>query len=370
MYFTIIRGSEGREVWRTDGTTSGTESVFIAPYEYWQNEIPPFILGEINDKLIFSNTNDYYAQYPDSYIELYSINQENGEPQNFFTMDARPYFQFNLSGWYQSINYQNKLFVPIMLYEGDDQFKLSFLKTDGTTEGTHVLGPLPLDALSIENLTKCGDYLYFTEGYSPILSLWRTNGENGGTVKLRSIGDDYENISDIVCHKNNLYYSLYTYSTEISDYIGTLEVTNGIYNQHQEITIDRVDDEPINQINELYSDGNLLYLTISEGIHGVEPYVANPDIVLSTEEINEGLANNNQNVLIYPNPTSSEINVISNDQSKIKQIQIYDLTGKLIEIGIYNSNEVKINLGKYNSGIYLLKVNTEKNTTTKKVVVK
>lgn len=368
LYFTAKfineSGPNGRQVWRTNGTTQGTEMIFEAPYEYWQSSQPPHILGEIEGKLIFVNVNAHHNQY----LELYSIDQNNGEPQMFFSMDALPHQGGNY-GTITPFKYQDKLVMPIMLPIGVNELKMSFLKTDGTTDGTVVLNPI--DSFGVYNSVICGNYLYFTDYWNT--SLWRTNVENNGTLNLIDVQLGYEKVSNLTCHKDNLYFSYLNYH-EIGEgnyeYEGVLNVTNGNPNEIHSIQLNRIDNDPISEITNIHSDGNLLYMTMTERTHGNELYVANPDFVLSTEEINEGLTKDNSKVLIYPNPTSSEINVVSNDQSKIKQIQLYDLTGKLMEIGLYNSNEVKINLEKYNSGIYLLKVQTEKNTTTKKVIVR
>ena len=368
LYFTAKflneSGPNGRQVWRTNGTTQGTEMIFEAPYEYWQSSQPPHILGEIEGKLIFVNVNAHHNQY----LELYSIDQNNGEPQMFFSMDALPHQGGNY-GTITPFKYQDKLVMPIMLSIGVNELKMSFLKTDGTTDGTVVLNQI--DSFGVYNSVICGNYLYFTDYWNT--SLWRTNVENNGTLNLIDVQLGYEKVSNLTCHKDNLYFSYMNYH-EIGEgnyeYEGVLNVTNGNPNEIHSIQLNRIDNDPISEITNIHSDGNLLYMTMTERIHGNELYVANPDFVLSTEEINEGLTKDNSKVLIYPNPTSSEINVVSNDQSKIKQIQLYDLTGKLMEIGLYNSNEVKINLEKYNSGIYLLKVQTEKNTTTKKVIVR
>src|SRR5690606_8469593 len=199
-------------------------------------------------------------------------------------------------------------------------------------------------------------------------NLWRTDGTSDGTIKLVEDNEDYhEYINNFTCYNSNVLF------TKGISWSNTLNITNGEPNGLTSVDI-TLDDNYIfgayEGISSLFVNQNKLYLTIYNRKNGEELYIADPEFLLSTEEINEGLNKDDSNVLIYPNPTSSEINVVSNDQSKIKQIQLYDLTGKLMEIGIYNANEVKLNLQKYSSGIYLLKVQTEKSTTTKKVIIK
>lgn len=373
VYFTISinynDGSVSRGLWKTDGTTEGTELIYEVNHEYWHENHAPFILGVINDKLVFQVSKKHYSGFPNSFIEVFALEQNSQTPELIYTIDGKPYpgpYEIN-----KSIYFQNLIYMPMMMYNSSNNLKMTFLKTDGTADGTYIIGAT--QTIGMFDLEVCGNYLYFNETFSSNYQLWRTDGTNNGTIKLREIPNTYSHIDDSVCHKDNFYYSPLSYTDLGDGHIdvkGTLEVTNGQANQHQEVLLNRIDNDPIREINNLFSDGNLLYMTISENIHGNELYVSNPDFVLTTEEINEGLTKDNSNVLIYPNPTSSEINVVSNDQSQIKQIQLYDLTGKLMEIGIYNAEEVKLNLNKYNSGIYLLKVQTEKNTITKKVILK
>lgn len=370
MYFTVSVNLGGgtsvsRGLWRTDGTTAGTEMIYEAPYEFYYSNIPPYIIGEINGKLVFEVENRLQTGFPDSFVDVFAIDESNQTPELIFTTFGKIYpGPFDTKN---SINFNEKLHMPLRVYSATNEGQMAFLKTDGTPGGTFILNGS--DFYSVKNPTICGNYLFFLDD---VYSLWRTSGEMWGTVKLKEV-TGFNQILDAECHKNNMYYSMFYYDESIPEYpeySSALEITTGMPNQNQEITINRIDNQPIHNIRELYSDGELLYLAISENTHGLETYVANPNIILSTDEINEGLTNNSQIVLIYPNPTSSEINVVSNDNSKIQQIQLFDLTGKLVEIGVFNSLEAKLDMSKYNSGIYLLKVKTEKNTTTKKVVVK
>ncbi|MDR0830455.1 MAG: T9SS type A sorting domain-containing protein [Prevotellaceae bacterium] len=71
-------------------------------------------------------------------------------------------------------------------------------------------------------------------------------------------------------------------------------------------------------------------------------------------------------ISIYPNPTADEL-VISGQWSVLSDVQIFDITGKLIynlQFTIYNS----INVSALSQGIYLLRINTDKGIFTKKFI--
>ncbi|MBN8641266.1 MAG: SBBP repeat-containing protein [Flavobacteriales bacterium] len=69
-------------------------------------------------------------------------------------------------------------------------------------------------------------------------------------------------------------------------------------------------------------------------------------------------------IVITPNPANEVINIQSNQP--IENYQLIDLTGKIITS---ESNSNTINVSTINPGIYLLKINSNNTTTTKKVVI-
>jgi uncharacterized repeat protein (TIGR01451 family) len=78
----------------------------------------------------------------------------------------------------------------------------------------------------------------------------------------------------------------------------------------------------------------------------------------------------NQEVIIYPNPTNSFVNVNAN--SSISTITIYDMLGKKVIVKLdVNSNTETIDLTQLNKGIYLIEIVDENdNKATKKLVIK
>jgi len=65
---------------------------------------------------------------------------------------------------------------------------------------------------------------------------------------------------------------------------------------------------------------------------------------------------------VYPNPTTSEINLQIDDNSEMLQIQILDVHGKLIFSDSYSGNAIKkIDFSSYPDGLYLLQVSSPEN---------
>ncbi len=73
------------------------------------------------------------------------------------------------------------------------------------------------------------------------------------------------------------------------------------------------------------------------------------------------------NMNIYPNPTSSFINIES--YNNIQKVEIYNTTGQIIQSFSINNSLAKLDVSNLKSGIYLIKVRHEKGINTYRVVI-
>lgn len=68
------------------------------------------------------------------------------------------------------------------------------------------------------------------------------------------------------------------------------------------------------------------------------------------------------NVTVYPNPTSGQLTVSSNEA--IRMISIYDLSGRLVETITVNADtQANLNVARLNSGVYFIKTQLENQQT-------
>ena len=80
--------------------------------------------------------------------------------------------------------------------------------------------------------------------------------------------------------------------------------------------------------------------------------------------------NNVINVKLFPNPVNDKLNIqFSSDLGEIKGT-IYSLTGQKIQVFIQNSLKKTIDISDVSEGIYFIKLETEKGTSTHKIVKK
>ncbi len=89
------------------------------------------------------------------------------------------------------------------------------------------------------------------------------------------------------------------------------------------------------------------------------------------DNIKGGIPNRERGVLVYPNPTTGILNIISKES--LNQITISDITGKVVyNISNINKNELQVDISKFNLGIYFMKMKMkmESGETTSTKVVK
>jgi hypothetical protein len=64
---------------------------------------------------------------------------------------------------------------------------------------------------------------------------------------------------------------------------------------------------------------------------------------------------NNTNIKIYPNPTNNIINIQGLNKNEIKNVQLFDVQGKLVIVQTITENGT-IDLSELNKGIYVIKI--------------
>ena len=125
--------------------------------------------------------------------------------------------------------------------------------------------------------------------------------------------------------------------------------------------------------------GNWSYDVLDQKINGIDSY--NDSIVfavgdsgyivvnhpgLLTGVKNKG-HNNNEEISLYPNPTSSIINIKLNTQSNLEQLNftIYSGIGEAVKTGVMQSS---IDISDLNVGMYFIEVNGENTHLQKKII--
>jgi hypothetical protein len=102
--------------------------------------------------------------------------------------------------------------------------------------------------------------------------------------------------------------------------------------------------------------------TMSSTVTSVLNYsvIVNSCLPLGTKEFEL-----NRSISIYPNPTTNKLNINHSENFSIIESSIFDITGKLIA---FNNHQTIIDVSKLNSGIYFIKVITDKGEFRQKFI--
>src|SRR5690554_7352756 len=74
---------------------------------------------------------------------------------------------------------------------------------------------------------------------------------------------------------------------------------------------------------------------------------------------------------IFPNPATDAITITNNENIGIKEVCVYDSTGKIVKLQKgKNENETQLNIEELSSGTYFLHIVTDEGTGIKKLVKK
>lgn len=380
MYFSANLGS-GNVLFSSDGTEAGTTATggsFI---------FNPLELGGLIYYIDTTDDNGLYTFDGTAQTKVANVATENVNflGANFTTLNGKIIGYGELAGTEATIGTE--------LYEYDpatDSYTLiKDIATGTTTNGDNEVNA---NNSGISNLVNLGTEVYFeAEG-----KVWKTDGTTDGTVAVDKAdaingiselfvwngnlyfeGDDgsndqlwkYDPVADTVLNVSNITGSTATggnnhdpsdyaafgsylyYRGELSDNSnGYLFRTNG--------TTSEIVDSTIKDIDEITVLNGILYFEGDDGTTGNELYSVDPS-TLSTEN------NSLEIVKVFPNPTSNFINVPSKliDSNYV----IYSVIGKEVQKGIITSE--KISVVTLSKGNYILKLNSDNTSITRKIII-
>lgn len=441
LYFIAKDETSEGEIWRTDGTSSGTI------------KITNFLNGGFR-KLTTVGSFIYFLRKPSEYIlQLWKTDG---------TSEGTVIVKDNMPNWNKP-SFEGKLndtFIFTFQAEGTNNSKV--WRSDGTTEGTFPLTP-ELDGNgsgtgTYENgigtsafsqycemngqlyfVTR--RYLYVTDGtlantkivtnvyqansnlvrFSDVISvnnklylmfftkqnqliIWESDGTNANTKQIyyeTNPNGEYFVPSKFFYTNNNLHFlgpnqtgttSLISlnpvnYQSQISyQLVGALEAPSIFVRDLHEADIYFLENNnyfissPVNTSNyklrkgfifnsvnnNFNEDENLVNIMHGFSNNGILYYTKNLqvwkyDLLLSISDFQF------ENIVIYPNPSTEYFTIKSTD--KVKSVSITDMLGKVV-LNITTKNDNKIDISKLNSGVYIVKLITDKRIISRKIIKK
>ncbi|WP_146810829.1 T9SS type A sorting domain-containing protein, partial [Empedobacter brevis] len=84
----------------------------------------------------------------------------------------------------------------------------------------------------------------------------------------------------------------------------------------------------------------------------------------------KSVAAKRDDIEVYPNPTPDIVNVLINKEFEKATIEVYNLTGQHLQTKEVNYRSTPVSLGKYPAGVYILKIKTNNQTESIKIIKK
>ena len=101
----------------------------------------------------------------------------------------------------------------------------------------------------------------------------------------------------------------------------------------------------------------------------VKAGMINSEVAMATYDITTGIYDVQQNVCIYPNPTSGDVTL---DLSGLnaKTVELFSMNGQLLNTVVPTAETMTLSLSQYAAGIYFVRIHTDNGITTQKIVKK
>ena len=112
------------------------------------------------------------------------------------------------------------------------------------------------------------------------------------------------------------------------------------------------------------ADGSGMYLQLTDA--ALDNSLASSWVAVSDESLSTKTTAATAGIVMYPNPVSNILTIRAKDV--IKNIEVYDIYGKLLQQADVTTNKIQVDFSHYSSGIYFVKVLGSNGLVTQKVV--
>jgi hypothetical protein len=228
---------------------------------------------------------------------------------------------------------------------------------------------------SAGELLIAGSYFYDPPEYPNYYALLVKTDENGETIFYKQI--EYSRFDSGLCVVSDLYSNIYIFdmfTTPLED------------DWHYDILLQKYSDDGCflwqKSIGGQEST-NWPYAAIATNDGGVAfcglySYQQNYSWLVKIDSLGNGtygqgwinaieLLSSIDDILIYPNPADNEVSIELQQIGELKEIEIFDINGKLLKRQVLNNNKIVIE--DLQNGIYFIKIFSNDNIIVKKLVV-
>ena len=347
----------GYELWKSDGSIHGT--TMVKDINHGSNSSYPGGMFVFNNEVYFgandgsnSNGGSGAGFWKSDGTEAGTIKLKDIDPWWGGTVEETALY-------FCAVN--NTLFFSAVNYAGSNGTKL--WKTDGTPQGTQAIKDTKPSDGSIQpgpyDLTDVNGTLFFIDFSNPT-ELWKSDGTAQGTKLIKTV-TSFGIINNLVSSGGKLYFVLTT-----SDAFGNvtsirLWSSDGTKNGTQQ-----VNDAFLNSVDiyNLIAAGNKLFISGNTSRYGVELYegeINDDGKFVASSVTNSAIKVTANNMLLYPNPAKDVLNVnLNSSGNSVASLSVMDASGKAVLSKNINSAKgetiIQLDVSHLSSGTYFIRL--------------
>ena len=158
------------------------------------------------------------------------------------------------------------------------------------------------------------------------------------------------------------------FSPVVGEYENSVEVSISCATADATIYYTLDGTEPDEDATEYTAPFTLTATTTVKAI-AVKTGMINSEVAIITYEVTTGIYDVQQNVSIYPNPTTSDVTL---DLSGLnaRTVELFSMNGQLLNTVVPTTETMTLSLSQYANGIYFVRIHSDKGVTTQKIVKK
>lgn len=353
IFFDFYKDNEGRELFVSNGTVTGTSMIDLFP---GTDDSYPRQFKFIDNTMIFDA---YRPNFPNGCLI-------------FFKPDFT-YEEFNVKS---DVLANHVIHNGVLYFSGFNQSDGNELwRTDGTVQGTWRVADIMPGTLGSapSNLSSCGDKLYFVADSGTEHQPFVSDGTADGTFMLTqlfynstvgSYGHDFTYLN------GNTFFIARNAFTDFQVFVtdGTTAGTQNIFAEGATNFSNPVGEGDITVWNpgQLYLVGDKIFIpgdyhNISRELYVIDSPDEDTTVFVAETQINTS-------VEIYPQPVSNKLNIVSNGVL-LDQIVVYDIKGKLIDLFYPVMEKYEMDVCDFPDGVYIIRLESKYGVQVKRVIV-
>ena len=358
LFFAAYDANNGSELWKSDGTEVGT--VMVGGQPGFQSSIGSYPnLTNVNGTLFYAG----YSQSNDRDVELWK--SDGTDAGTVLVKDIYPGYNAQYNFFYEGapnnlINVNGTLFFSAKDFDfPGNGYNLELWKSDGTEAGTLKVKEIRDNFGSYPtSLTNANGILYFAanDGINGI-ELWKSNGTEAGTTLIKNLYPDAGGSEPReFTYINGTVYFVANDGIIGQELFKTEGTANGTVGYNIRFLSESSSPEYLTNV-----DGKLFFTATNGGQNGRELWVLDTNLLSTSEN-----KTNDNKFSIFPNPTNNILTIHNLENKSIDKITILDLTGKKVLEQKNNSNT--INVENLQNGMYLLQILSEGKSAVSKFI--